>query len=152
MIDTAAVFPTDRKDVCQWAEDNFSEYICICQRVQAELRKYNRPLDVDCLCDGIVYLSAYAKYRRQEITEELYGLYAERKHWEIQGCGKETLKLHRDVYTVSHNGRQYILDYHIKRGIRAEEMLRIYFFWDEDERRVVIGSMPEHLPTVKNTT
>lgn len=70
---------------------------------QSELRKYNDALDIACLCDGNVFLAAYAKYRSQELSEETLTLY----------------------------GEQYILDQHIKHGVRAEELIRIYFCCDD---------------------
>ncbi len=152
MIDTAALFPTDKKDVCSWINENYSELLFVAPRAQSELRKHTGFLDIACLCDGIVFLAAYSQYRRQELAEETLSLYANHKKWEVQGCGKETLKVHRSDYTVNIEGKPYILDQHIKRGVRSEELIRIYFCWDEEHRRIIIGSMPEHLPTVKNAT
>jgi hypothetical protein len=82
----------------------------------------------------------------------MLNLYAEHRKWEIQGCGKEALKVHRDDYTITIDGEQYILDQHIKRGVRTEELIRIYFCWDDKSRKIIIGSMPEHLATVKKST
>jgi len=152
MIDIAAMFPTDKKDIFSWIDDNFSDHLIAAPRARSELRKYNGPLDLACLCDGIVFLAAYAKYRRQELSEETLNLYAEHRKWEIQGCGKEALKVHRADYTVTLDGEQYILDQHIKHGVRAEELIRIYFCWDDKSRKIIIGSMPEHLATVKKST
>ena len=152
MIDIAALFPTDKNDVFSWIDENFSDYLIAAPRAQSELRKFNGVLDLACLCDGIVYLAAYAKYRRHELSEEMLNLYAEHKKWEIQGCGKESLKAHRADYTATINGEQYILDQHIKRGVRAEELIRIYFCWDDKSKKTIIGSMPEHLATVKKST
>ena len=152
MIDVAALFPTDKNDICRWIEDNYSDLLFVASRAESELHKYSGSLDVSSLCDGIVYLAAYAKYRRQELSEEMLGLYAEHKHWEIQGCGKEALRIYRSDYTVTIDGEQYILDQHIKRGVRAEELIRIYFCWDDNSQKIIIGSMPEHLATVKKST
>ena len=152
MIDTAALFPTDKNEVCRWIEENYSADIIAAPRAQTELKKYSGSLDLSALCDGIVYLSAYARYRRQEITGDVLELYAERCHWEIQGCGKEALKMYRSDYTVNIDGEQYTLDLHIKHGIKAEELIRIYFCWDEKTGKIIIGSMPEHLATVRNST
>ncbi|MBR1824604.1 MAG: hypothetical protein IJ779_10280 [Ruminococcus sp.] len=152
MIETAAKFPTEKNDICKWIDENYSEDIFTAPRAQSEMRKYSGSLDITSLCDGIVYLSAYAKYRRQEMDEDTLSLYAERCHWEIQGCGKETLKMYRSDYTVNIDGTPYIMDQHIKHGIHSEELIRIYFRWDEERGKILIGSMPEHLPTVKNGT
>ena len=75
-----------------------------------------------------------------------------RGNWDVQNCGKEAIKLRRTDYTVTVGKKQYTLDLHIKRGTQSEELIRIYFCWDPDTKKIIIGSMPEHLATVKNGT
>lgn len=58
--------------------------------------------------------------------------------------------MYRAEYTVTIDSASYTLDQHIKHGVHAEELIRIYFCWDEKLRKIIIGSMPEHLATVKN--
>ena len=152
LYELAASFPRNKNDVCSWIENSFSDELTVTPRAAAEMRKYSGALDLFSLCDGVVYLSAYARYRKQEITAEELALYAVYGKWDIQGCGKEALRMFRTDYTVSCGGRQYILDLHIKHGRQAEELIRIYFCWDEENKKIIIGSMPEHLPTVKNVT
>jgi len=151
-LDMAAQYPTDKNEICNWIEEFFSAELVLSNRAKSEMRKYSNALDIISLCDGIVFLDAYVKYRRHEISEDDLSLYAEHRHWEIQGCGKEAIKMHRADYTVSIDGVSYLLDQHIKHGIRAEELIRIYFCWDDRNQKVIIGSMPGHLATVKNST
>lgn len=148
----AAAFPTSKDDVCDWIEKNFSDHIILAQRARSEMRKYSGALDVANLCDGIVFLDAYARFRRRELTEGSLQLYAERNNWEVQNCGKEAIKMRRSSYTVTHGDSQYLLDLHIKQGVRSEELIRIYFCWDDDSRKLLIGSMPKHLATVRQNT
>lgn len=152
MIEVFAAFPKDKNAVCDWIEACYANDLLIAPRAQSELRKYSGQLDLATLCDGIVFLSAYARYKRKEMSEDTLNMYAERCHWEIQGCGKEALKMHRDDYTVSINGHQYVLDQHIKHGVHADELIRIYFCWQDDIGKLIIGSMPGHLATVRNST
>ncbi|WP_028510236.1 hypothetical protein [Ruminococcus sp. NK3A76] len=152
LYELAASFPKDKNAVCDWIESSFSDEIIVAPRAASEMRKYSGSLDLFSLCDGILYLSAYAKYRQQKITLDELELYAARSNWEIQGCGKEALKMFRTDYSVTFSGSQYTLDQHIKRGNQSEELIRIYFCWASDLNKIIIGSMPEHLPTVKNST
>lgn len=152
LYELAASFPKDKNEICDWIENCFSDDIIVAPRAATEMRKYSGSLDLFSLCDGIVYLSAYAKYRRQSISDEDLELYAIRSNWEIQGCGKEALKMFRTDYSVTVSGRQYTLDLHIKRGNQSEELIRIYFCWANELGKIIIGSMPGHLPTVKNST
>ncbi len=151
-IELAEKFPTDKNKICEWAEKCFGDNIIISSRARNEMKKCNCSLDTGCLCDGIVYLDAYSRYRRNELSKEVLDRYSERKHWEVTGCGKETLKMRSKDYTTTVNGKTYLLDQHIKQGIHAEVLIRIYFCWDDASKKIIIGSMPEHLPTVKNGT
>lgn len=148
----AAEFPTDISEVSEWAERTLGEYIEIAPKAQSELRKYSRSLDVAMLCDGLYFLSGYAKFKTGKIDRDTLTLYSEYAGWEIQGCGKETLKCFKDDYTMNIDGRKMLMDQHIKYGIKAQTLIRIYFCWDEDTQKIAIGYMPEHLPTVKNST
>lgn len=116
------------------------------------MRKYSVALDIASLCDGLVFLAAYARYRRQESTEEALSLYVVHCNWDIQGCGKEAMKMHKTDYSLTFGGKQHLLDQHIKHGIKSEILIRIYFCCDEAERKGLIGSMPGHLAKVKNGT
>lgn len=54
-----------------------------------------------------------------------------------------------DEYYVSYKGKKKLMDMHIKKGNSRDEKycLRVYFFWDPDEKIVVVGSLPGHLDT-----
>ncbi|MBQ8962091.1 MAG: hypothetical protein IJ071_12915 [Ruminococcus sp.] len=148
----AAEFPTDKNSICGWVKKSFPERIYIAPQAETALRKYGGGLDTAILCDGIYYLDAYARYRRGEICGEELALYGESYSWEAAGCGSGALRLRRDDYEIEADGRRYLLDMHIKYGVSAKLLIRIYFCWDEEERRVVIGHMPDHLPTAAQST
>ncbi len=148
----AAYFPTNKNEVCEWAEKEFSDTILIAPRAKSEMRKYSGALSVAMLCDGIYYLNGYARYRCGEISKEQLELYAEGYGWTAGGCGKEALKVRRDDYIATVDGVQYLLDQHIKYGVNSQQLIRIYFCWDELKRKVIIGYMPGHLATVKQST
>lgn len=148
----AAGFPLDKDAVCDWAEALFSGTLIITQRARAELRKYRGSLDVALLCDGLLYLDAYARRRSGAITEEELALYTDQRNWEVSFSGKEAVRLYEDAYTVLHDGRKYQLDMHIKYGTRAGSLIRIYFTRDAESGKVIVGSMPEHLPTAARST
>lgn len=54
-----------------------------------------------------------------------------------------------DLYFIRLGGRRRFLDQHLCKGGARDPRycMRIYFCWDEDTNRVVIGHMPSHLPT-----
>lgn len=52
-----------------------------------------------------------------------------------------------DSFECSWDGRTHTADWHIKRGANTRDprrCLRIYYFWDERARQVVVASMPAH--------
>jgi hypothetical protein len=52
-----------------------------------------------------------------------------------------------DSYFVNWSGRRRFLDLHITRGGGRDQRycMRIYFFWDADSQKVVVGHLPSHL-------
>jgi hypothetical protein len=50
-------------------------------------------------------------------------------------------------YFVSWNGRRRVMDMHIVKGGGRDERycLRVYFFWDEDTQKPIVGWLPSHL-------
>ena len=148
----AAGFPTEIDKVCGWTKKRFPDTIYVTKRAESACNKYDGAISISNLCDGIVYLDAYARYKLRKIDEETLSLYAARNTWSPCGCGKETLKMRKDDYNVSYEGKTGILDLHIKSGVSSSELLRIYFLWDDELKKVVIGYMPGHLATKKKGT
>lgn len=148
----AAGFPVDKDAVCDWVEAQFPETLVLTQRAKTELRKYQGGLDVALLCDGLLYLDAYARARNGELTDEQLALYTDLRNWEVSFSGKEAVRLHESDYTVIHDGKKYVLEMHIKYGNRATNLIRIYFCRDADTGKIIAGSMPEHLATASQST
>lgn len=148
----AAYFPDSKDDVCDWIEKKLSDNIIISSNVKSEMKKYSGEMDVAMLCDGILYLYGYARYRKGEIDNNILDLYAENGKWQAEWCGVETLKVYKDDYTATADGRKYLMDMHIKYGVNPKRLIRIYFCWDESNKRIIIGHMPTHLATLKQNT
>ena len=54
-----------------------------------------------------------------------------------------------DTAYKTEKAREYPLNWHLKVGNDPENLLRIYFFHDDKARKLVIGSLPEHLRAVQ---
>ena len=53
----------------------------------------------------------------------------------------------RDSFEHFWDGRRHTVNWHIKRGANTRDprrCLRIYYFWDEHARQVVVAAMPGH--------
>jgi len=62
----------------------------------------------------------------------------------------EDATYHRDRFRVDWRGQKRLLDQHLKNGGNTRDpkrCLRIYYFWDEGEQLVVVGSLPGHIRT-----
>ena len=79
-------------------------------------------------------------------------MYAQRYPWEVTSCGKEALRVRREDYLVTFQNQKYLMDLHIRYGVKAKDLIRVYFFWEKKLQKIVIGCMPEHLATVKKNT
>ena len=62
----------------------------------------------------------------------------------------EAMKDHRyrKAYQRLYQGKTITLDQHVKRGVAFDPvaLFRLYFWYDEDKRCVVVGHLPTHLP------
>ena len=63
-----------------------------------------------------------------------------------------TLGQWENQYYVHYAGEQKFLGNHLKKGSSKDpsKCLRIYFFWDDETEKVVVGSMTEHLTNTKS--
>jgi len=54
------------------------------------------------------------------------------------------------AYQIGYRSKQ-VLERHIKGGSNARDpryCMRIYFFWDDERQKVVVGHLPSHLDTL----
>lgn len=148
--------PNDIDSFIKWVEDNFSEDILLLQRAKEELKKTNN-VNIALMCDAIEVLSnAYKRWRLSLISEEDFRCGCKSTGsvlFDITPTGNASILKYPKKYKVPYDKCQDIngkraLDMHLKTGVDAKFLIRIYFFWDEESEKVVIGSMPDHLPCV----
>ena len=142
-------FPTRKEDVPGWVRANFGGQLILLKSAEDDLRKYNKPLNLKTLCSGLLYLNAYMLYKRGEITKEERDFYQLEKSWSIEKCGDRNIRSFSEykvnLAELGLGKRTAYLDYHIKSGVKAEALVRIYFLMDEELDRIVIGHLPDHL-------
>ena len=107
----------------------------------------------------IHYLAGYTKYRNDGGVT-LNALAAREYDPEDSGYKIEPVssgsggsaKFFKDKYTITikdSNGRSksVLMDIHLKFGKgKDSEMIRIYFYYDSDRKKSIIGYFPGHLP------
>ncbi len=59
----------------------------------------------------------------------------------------DTPGIRTDAYNVTYGNKSHTLDWHLKRGNSRDtkHCLRVYFFFDEETKRPVVGHLPSHL-------
>lgn len=154
MANNASKFPTRPEDIEKWVESELSDYIKLHPRAVKELEKCKWTcISTQDLCSGVYYLSGYAKLKRREISnKDLYDYYKINIPWEESHCGSTALKNNPSDYNIEvpkkKGGTKKVkLNLHLKQGIKNNDLIRIYFYWDKEKKVVVIGSWPEHLKT-----
>ncbi len=133
----AAKFPTDLKNVCDWASEQFSKNFIISPEAKKAVTKYNHLVDTAVLCDALYYLNAYAEYRLSNIDEQKLVFYAHSYNWKVGFSGKKTVTDFKKDYTVTVDGKKYTLDLHVKDG-NDVHLVRVYFAWDDELKKIIM--------------
>lgn len=133
-------------DLAEWA-DLHADTITILPRAIAEAKKAD--LESEQLAFDALDLLAntYRLVKQSQLPRDDYKAQAERLGLFIGGSITAP-GMHGDAYYVQYGGRRRLLDQHLGRGTSRDSRysLRVYFFWDEDTQRVVVGWLPSHLP------
>ena len=140
------------RDLDEWAAQN-SERIVILPRALSAARKseYADPAAVFAALE--VLASTYPAVKmglahRNKIKDELTLL-----NMDIGGSVDPVRAgMAGSEYEIRWGGRKRFLDQHIKKGVSREPRfsLRIYFTWDEESERVIVGWLPGHLTCSKS--
>jgi len=144
-------WPDKHKDIAEWCSD--FKYVELDTKAVNCLES-NDATNVKCdvIVDALDYLEyAYAKYLFGEISEDMLleiqsNIYDRPYNVTPSGIptsAKSDCKI-RYSFGVEKK-REYLLDQHLKIGAHGENLLRIYFLIDKDRKKIVIGSLPNHL-------
>ena len=149
--------PNKIADVAEWAK-MFSDRLIIIPKAEKMLqdRRCNS-IDVDTLCDAIEYLAEeYLDSLTGKLDVETARDIASTKYQRsfyvspITRGGASATRF-EDFYNVNYDGKKRFLDLHLSYGVSPSTLIRIYFFYDKEEKKIVIGSLPKHLPTISES-
>lgn len=142
--------PTKHSEITEWASD--FEYVIFDRQAEDCLaRKDAENVEVSVICDALDYLEyLYSKYLfegmdKDELNNKSAAIY--NRPYEVSPSGitiaaKGECKIR---YTdVEGERKEYPLDWHLKCGNHGE-LIRIYFIIDKARKKIVIGSLPNHL-------
>ena len=154
----------DPDGVVDWINKYYGGLLIIHNRAVSSFGKKKNDTDIRELCLMIHYLAGYTMYRneggRKLPSRELLTQYdVEYNSFAIEGtssgCG--ATDIYKDKYTIDiseydNKKNKVILDIHMKKGKGQADINRIYFYYDENIKKTIIGYMPDHLPTRGNPT
>lgn len=137
----------DLANLQTWAGENVDRIVVLPRALNgAKKSRYERP---DLVCTALELLAgAYREYRTGNLSQEnLDALFAP-LGFKIEGSVAPNVAGELgDTYFVRWGGKRRFLDLHLLKGGGRDERycMRIYFFWDADTSRVVVGYLPAHL-------
>ena len=127
--------------------------------VSRMLTKSCQCASVDLVCDALDYLATdYWEQRYLQLPKEVALTRCGEKYgrpFDVTHIGSATIEFtpseYRIKYFKNEQGKEADsdLDYHLRVGNDSENLLRIYFLHDDAAQRIVIGSLPDHLRSVK---
>lgn len=148
--------PKTPKEVAKWVQDNFQGRLEFHQKAVKKLEAApQNEVDMQLLCDALEYLAhEYRDVRAGEISwEEAIQRSSDKygRPFEICPNGATSIEMYASDYKIKY----YIgpmgkpiespLTDHLKVGKSAKNLLRIYFLYDAEKRKIVVGSLPGHL-------
>jgi hypothetical protein len=149
--------PKEPKDVAAWVERSFPERL-IFHAKAIDLMKKLSPgeTDVPLICDALEFLAIdYMDLLLNSIDKEEMLMRCLQKYNRpfdvvpVRGVAVEKWPLEYKIkYAIGHAGKpvETPLDLHLRVGTDSENLLRIYFLYDKNKKRIVVGSLPKHLP------
>ena len=139
--DAAVPFPTTWDEFAAWCDENLAGRLALAGSARREVGGAEfRDVALAARCLG--WLAA--DYRDGRLRGGNPGL-----HGRIDDIedGVYNVPCGGDSFDCTWDGRTHAVDWHIKRGANTRDprrCLRIYYFWDDRSRQVVVASMPAH--------
>lgn len=152
--------PQKHTDVVEWARQTFADRLVLHKRTETLMGKKTAwGVDLGLLCDALDFLATdYWDYRFDKLPVDEMNRRCSAKYgrpFDVRKLGDMTIEFTPSEYKVKYKmtgtekAREYALSWHLTVGNDPENLLRIYFFPDDKARKLVIGSMPEHLRAVQ---
>lgn len=154
-------FPKHYADIAEWVELNLSGRLILHSKAVRLLESStsNKQISAKLICSALTYLATeYWEIRYQQLPEDEANRRCSDKYgrpFTVTPVGLSTIAHTPSEYKIKYfrnekgKLKESGLDYHLKVGNRSDNLLRIYFLHDDEERLIVVGSLPEHLTNFK---
>ena len=149
------IYPSSYDEIVQWVIENFSGRIELHKRAVKCLKDNPVYPDVVLLCKAIELLgTTYYDMKMGFLGDKtVFDQCCNQLKVENSATGSvASAGTQGKSYEVDYQGSRRRLDMHLKGGKSMNshddrERFRIYYFWDDDSNRIVIGHLPGHLHT-----
>ena len=152
--------PRNYDGIEAWVTEHFSQRLFLHPKaISRMLTKSYQCASVELICDALDYLATdYWEQRYKQLPKEIALTRCGEKYgrpFDVKPTGQVTIEFTPSEYRIKYfknaQGKEADsdLDYHLRVGNDPENLLRIYFLHDDAQRRIVIGSLPDHLRAVK---
>ena len=142
--DADTPFPTDWEEFAPWCDESLTGWLTLGSAARRELSGADFE-DIGLAAACLNWLARdYRDGRLRGGDPALHGRISDIED------GVYNLPCGGDSFDCSWEGRRHRVEWHIKRGANTRDprrCLRIYYFWDEKTRQVVVASMPAHRRT-----
>ena len=139
--DADTPFPTTWEEFAPWCDENLADGLVLAPSARRELRRA-RFEDVSLAARCLRWLAVEYRDARLRGGEPTL-------HGRVEGMagGVFNRPCGGDAFDSSWDDRRHRVEWHLKSGANTRDprrCLRVYYFWDEETRRVVVASMPAH--------
>ena len=152
--------PRDYDGIEAWVKEHFSDRLLLHPRaISRMLTRSNQCAAVDLVCDALDYLATdYWEQRYKQLPKEIALTRCGEKYgrpFDVKPIGQVTIEFTPTEYKIRYGKNAQgkdtdrDLDYHLRVGNDPENLLRIYFLHDDSRQLIVVGSLPDHLRSVK---
>ena len=146
-------YPKDYKSIPEWVSQHFAGRLELHKKAIKCLKDNPVYPDIELLCKAIEFLGKYyyemktGRLDQKECEEIRKSLGIENSPTgSVASAGRQ-----KEAYFVDYDGDRRRLEMHVKGGksmnsFDDSERFRIYYFWDDNDQRVIVGHLPGHLP------
>lgn len=141
--------PKTLKQLDSWVKENLSDRLVLLPRAASEARTSDFG-DPELVYKSLLLLSCEyrdmilngTKENREKFQNRLNALHLTNS----KSCSSPPSKT-SSPYFASYEGKRLLLDMHLKKGTsrNPRDVLRIYYAFDQNSRRPIVGHLPTHL-------
>lgn len=149
--------PAHCEDIVPWIEAHYASSIFVMPRAERALNKSNHP-NPERIAASLRLLAeqklACYSGKDRNVTHAAFEKSLFELHLRDTFTNAERLAGRTgDAYVINYDGRRLLLDRHLasqSSGFGDPRLLRIYYTFDRRTQKIVVGYLPDHLPTLKS--